>query len=92
MPLARPFCACLVGMGVMVVFPPGSSAARSWPRHPSEAHQSCFDAESGQTWSEWEIGTTTDGEPSTFRGVVISTARDGKMAWNRFYLDEVVDR
>ncbi|XXX81428.1 nuclear transport factor 2 family protein [Sorangium sp. So ce134] len=52
-----------------------------------------FDAESGQTWSEWEmIGTTTDGEPITFRGVVISTARDGKIAWNRFYLDEVVDR
>lgn len=38
------------------------------------------------------IGTTTDGEPITFRGVVISTARDGKISWNRFYLDEVVDR
>ncbi|WP_437925167.1 hypothetical protein WMF37_39985 [Sorangium sp. So ce291] len=27
-----------------------------------------------------------------FHGVVISTAHDGKMAWNRFYLDEVADR
>ncbi len=59
----------------------------------AQIQRAVFDAESGQTWSEWEmIGTTTDGKPITFRGVVISTARDGKMAWNRFYLDEVVDR
>ncbi|WP_437710989.1 hypothetical protein WMF45_38665 [Sorangium sp. So ce448] len=47
----------------------------------AQIQRAVFDAESGQTWSAWEmIGTTTDGEPITFRGVVISTAREGKMA------------
>lgn len=48
------------------------------------------DTASGQTWSEWEMtGPAPDGDPVIFRGVVISTARDGKIASTRFYLDEV---
>ena len=50
------------------------------------------DAESALTWSEWEMtGSTANGDPIAFRGVVISTARDGRIAATRFYLDEVVD-
>ena len=50
------------------------------------------DAESGRTWSEWELtGSISNGDPIAFRGVVISTARDGRIATTRFYLDEVVD-
>jgi ketosteroid isomerase-like protein len=62
------------------------------PDIQAEIQRATHDTGSGETWSEWELtGTTADGNPITFRGVVISAARDGKMAWNHFYLDEVAD-
>jgi ketosteroid isomerase-like protein len=41
-------------------------------------------------WSEWRwTGTRKDGTRLDVRGVTITGVRDGRIAWGRFYLEEV---
>lgn len=48
-------------------------------------------AESGpETWSEWEmVGTGPDGARALMCGPAITTTRDGRINWSRFYLSPV---
>ncbi|MEX5633118.1 nuclear transport factor 2 family protein [Parafrankia sp. FMc2] len=49
-------------------------------------------SDGAETWSEWEMrGTATDGAATLIRGVVISGAADGRIAWTRFFLDPVFE-
>jgi hypothetical protein len=41
-------------------------------------------------WSEWRwTGTRTDGTRLDVRGVTITGIRDDRIAWGRFYLEQV---
>lgn len=43
-----------------------------------------------EIWSEWEMtGTNADGAAEAFVGPVVLTAREGRIAWTRFYLERV---
>lgn len=43
-------------------------------------------------WTEWEwSGTRRDGAPHLMRGVTVVGVRGDRIAWNRFYMEPVVD-
>jgi ketosteroid isomerase-like protein len=43
-------------------------------------------------WTEWEwSGTRLDGAPHLMRGVTVVGVRGDRIAWNRFYMEPVVD-
>lgn len=43
-----------------------------------------------EVWGEWRwLGTRADGTPIDVRGVTILGIRDDRIAWGRFYLEQV---